>query len=150
MCYFYFVLGENFDIKQHGMGLTHCVLVMLYADIYLGLYWPWQHQYVTWVIIDFLLVRLCAIHIDKLVQERYNSIANALELRVSCTNPLTWEKFTVSAHTARSPSGPWVNLKQDGMGSKPQDRTEHIHGSVQERHYSIANALELCLSWTNP
>ena len=27
-------------------------------------------------------------NIDELVQERRNSIANALELRVSCTNPL--------------------------------------------------------------
>ena len=29
-------------------------------------------------------------HIDGLVQERRNSIANALELRLSCTNPLIW------------------------------------------------------------
>ena len=28
--------------------------------------------------------------IDKLVQERRNSIANALELRLSCTNPLIY------------------------------------------------------------
>ena len=28
------------------------------------------------------------LHIDGLVQERHNSIANALELRLSCTNPL--------------------------------------------------------------
>ena len=28
-------------------------------------------------------------HIDGLVQERHNSIANALELRLSCTNLLT-------------------------------------------------------------
>ena len=27
------------------------------------------------------------LHIDGLVQERRNSIANALELRLSCTNP---------------------------------------------------------------
>ena len=26
-------------------------------------------------------------HIDGLVQERHNSIANALEMRLSCTNP---------------------------------------------------------------
>ena len=26
----------------------------------------------------------------------------------------------------------------------------HIHGLVQERRNSIANALELCLSWINP
>ena len=27
---------------------------------------------------------------DGLVQERHNSIANALELRLSCTNPSNW------------------------------------------------------------
>ena len=38
--------------------------------------------------------RVCSdsisLHIDGLVQERRNSIANALELRLSCTNPLIW------------------------------------------------------------
>ena len=29
----------------------------------------------------------CNLYIDRLVQERRNSIANALELRLSCTNP---------------------------------------------------------------
>ena len=29
-------------------------------------------------------------HVDGLVQERCNSIANALELRISCTNPSIW------------------------------------------------------------
>ena len=29
-------------------------------------------------------------HIDGLVQKRHNSIANALELCISCTNPLLW------------------------------------------------------------
>ena len=29
-------------------------------------------------------------HIDGLVQERRNSIANAMELRLSCTHPLTY------------------------------------------------------------
>ena len=35
-------------------------------------------------------------YIDGLVQERRNSIANALELRVSCTNPSTWSHCCVS------------------------------------------------------
>ena len=30
------------------------------------------------------------VHIDGLVQERCNSIANALELHLSCTNPLIY------------------------------------------------------------
>ena len=33
-------------------------------------------------------------HIDGLVQERRNSIANALELRLSCTNPSMWYRIT--------------------------------------------------------
>ena len=32
-------------------------------------------------------------HIDGLVQERCNSIANALELSLSCTNPCRYEEF---------------------------------------------------------
>ena len=32
-------------------------------------------------------------HIYRLVQERRNSIANALELRLYCTNPLIYRKF---------------------------------------------------------
>ena len=31
-------------------------------------------------------------HVDVLLQERRNSIANALELRFSCTNPSIWKK----------------------------------------------------------
>ena len=30
-------------------------------------------------------------HADRLVQERCNSIADALELRLSCSNPLIWD-----------------------------------------------------------
>ena len=40
------------------------------------------------------IYRLC--HLDGLVQERCNSIANALELRLSCTNPLIWGKQPLS------------------------------------------------------
>ena len=41
------------------------------------------------VICEAMVVTLMGGHqIDGLVQERCNSIANALELRLSCTNPL--------------------------------------------------------------
>ena len=33
---------------------------------------------------------LCHDHLDGLVQERRNSIANALELRLFCTKPSIW------------------------------------------------------------
>ena len=32
------------------------------------------------------------VHIDGLIQERRNSIANTLELRLSCPNPSIWDK----------------------------------------------------------
>ena len=40
---------------------------------------------VVYEVISFLLIQE---YFDGLVQERRNSIANALELRLSCTNPL--------------------------------------------------------------
>ena len=33
-------------------------------------------------------------HLDGLVQERCNSIANAVELRLSCTNPFIWYDYS--------------------------------------------------------
>ena len=39
-------------------------------------------------------------HIDGLVQERRNSIANALELRLSCTNPSIFEFCDKVSHNA--------------------------------------------------
>ena len=62
------------------------------------------------------------------MQERYNSIANALELCLSCTNPY----ISCSDATILYPSN------------------QHINGLAKERCNSIANALELRLSCTNP
>ena len=45
--------------------------------------------------------------IDGLVQERRNSIANALELRFSCTNPSVWNVAITL---------PWVNPSGDETG----------------------------------
>ena len=36
------------------------------------------------------MLPICHIYIDGLVQERRNSIANALELRLSCTDPYSY------------------------------------------------------------
>ena len=38
-------------------------------------------------------VMVCNVHVDGLVQERHNSIANALELHLSCTNPSMYCEF---------------------------------------------------------
>ena len=43
-------------------------------------------------IADALELRLSCTNPSGLMQERRNSIANALELRLSCTNPSIWTK----------------------------------------------------------
>ena len=46
-----------------------------------------MQSHVIYVFHQEKMVSLAPLHIDGLVQERRNSIANALELRLSCTNP---------------------------------------------------------------
>ena len=55
--------------------------------------------------------------VDGLVQERHNSISNALELRLSCTNPSKWKHFLhadfhVSLMVARTTF--WTNTRVAG------------------------------------
>ena len=40
---------------------------------------------------EAMTIQFCDAYIDGLVQERRNSIANALELRLSCTNPSIYD-----------------------------------------------------------
>ena len=47
-----------------------------------------------------LLCQIHVAHVDGLVQERWNSIANALELHLSCTKPpILWEQLVLFAVT---------------------------------------------------
>ena len=92
---------------------------------------------------------------DGLVQERRNSIANALELHLSCTIPPT-------SSTNPSSMGGLVHERRNSIANAlelrlsctipPTSSTNpsSMGGLVQERHNSIANALELRLSCTNP
>ena len=53
-------------------------------------------------------------HIDGLVQERRNSIANALELRLSCTNPSIWPSSVLCEEhytMVKTSHFPWYVLK---------------------------------------
>ena len=73
---------------------------------------------------------------ELLVQERCNSIANALELHLSCTKPLKYKQtndYTLSSFVVIS----WILLL-------------YIDGLVQERRNSSVLAMELRLSCTNP
>ena len=68
-------------------------------------------------------------HVDGLVQERHNSIANALKLRLSCTNP----SMPCGSHCRAIILVPC-----------------HLDGLVQERRDCSALAMELYLSCINP
>ena len=76
------------DAIWHQRSWSSVVQVMLVA---------WWHQAVTWTNVDKPSPRSSDIHsktyIDGSVQERHNSIANALELCLSCTNPSIWCLF---------------------------------------------------------
>ena len=68
-------------------------------------------------------------HIDGLVQERRNSIANALELRRSCTNPSTWSE------TIQKKTSPWgrLNIKM----SSYQYRVSHVKDKTVSRPFYL-------------
>ena len=66
---------------------------------------------------------------DGLVQERCNSIANAMELRLSCTNPSIWYW--------NCPPGPWFNIKMSSYqyrkshyGDKTILRPSYLHNGI--------------------
>ena len=85
--------------------------------------------------------------IDGLVQERHNSSALAMELRLSCINPSKCiiRKF---AHCHNLPA------KDNVLSFNVMKRFEkiwiHMDGLVQERHNSSALTMKLRLSSTNP
>ena len=90
-------------------------------------HWYVTMCYVTWrplpTLCYIIFVISTATHFDGLMQERRNSIANALELHLSCTKPSIWGVIFTATH---------------------------FDGLMQERRNSIANALELRLSCTKP
>ena len=74
------VEGRELDMIGYNMGMIYCISIS-YDKV---------KHFTVWYIL-FQLTYLS--YIDGLVQERHNSIANALELRLSCTDPsiLTWK-----------------------------------------------------------
>ena len=73
-------------------------------------------------------------HSNALMLKRCNSSADALELHLYCNKLSIW-----------SPNGYWEVFSNDSWNPGIQ-----MDGLVQERHKSIANTLEFCLSCTNP
>ena len=55
----------------------------------------YRYLWCQWLTPETMLL-VIVYQFDGLVQERRNSIANALELRLSCTNPSNWYVLTTS------------------------------------------------------
>ena len=76
--------------------------------------------------------------IDGLVQERRNSIANALELRLSCSNSSKCTAETFCRGLQGSPeAGPWFNIKMSSYqyrkshcGDKTVVRSSYLHNGI--------------------
>ena len=87
---------SNGDVLHQAIGRT--------CEQWAGTYTAWISNYIPLYIVwcNYLSmphtfapgteVLTDIVHIDGLVQERRNSIASAMELRLSCTNPLIWHK----------------------------------------------------------
>ena len=80
------------------------------------------------------------------MQERRNSIANVLELRLSWINQLIWGSYL----QRRVLWSGWHGFKTKPQKSKYMQGTEHVDRLMQERRNSSALAMELHLSCTNP
>ena len=99
-------------------------------------------------------------HIDGLVQERRNSIANTLELRLSCSKTLTWNTDTGTFISSEQFGKERVFSWQGTAGYffffffSMKQHFDFLHqdidGLVQERRNSVANTLELRFCCTNP
>ena len=114
-------------------------------------------------------------HIDGLVQDCSNSIANALELLPACTKPSICTLWTASSPIGQKPDDEDINCDSKPLSWilwcvllstcifkfrwQSYDRSErggfnlrhpHIDGLVQERRNSSALAMELRLYCTNP
>ena len=84
-------------------------------------------------------------NIDGLVQETRSSIANALEIRLSCINPSICGSASDESYYIRG-----SDMKLWWSCSSKLKFLSNIDGLVQETRSSIANALEIRLSCTNP
>ena len=81
-------------LSIHSKSSLHKCSILNSALPYLCMIW---FSYKIWL----CCLMYISLHFDEFVQERRNSIANALELRLSCTNPsICSQSFTHSISTA--------------------------------------------------
>ena len=83
-----FVLGENEGLILRAIEMFTDEVRMVFT--YLRFHFKLEHQdLLYWNI--FIVRRFChCSHFDGLLQKRRNSMANALELRLSCAKPSIW------------------------------------------------------------
>ena len=74
-------------------------------------------------------------HVDGFVQERRNSIANTLELRLSCTNPSIWRRCFVLQETLRTTNRRWTERPRSNATNLAWPLTE------SERRTSITGCV---------
>ena len=73
--------------RNHVRNITNSGLSCVYADVLAPPLTTWHHQAHRFRSSNPVWVQDRHMHIDGLVQERRNSSALAVELRLSCTNP---------------------------------------------------------------
>ena len=124
----------------------------------------WESQ-ATYTECTFIMTFLCywdLEDIDGLVQERRNSIANALELRLSCTEDWATDMCLYIVLFAK-PCQEWLYqlqlqsqialsnvsiLNTELLWSNTFVFITHIDGLGQDCSISIANSLKILQSWT--
>ena len=96
------------ESQLNNTDLTFIVIWPRFNGVWPWKFWPWSMEEIKWnsivgteyhcisKIYAYCFIVLCfavVLYINGLKQERLNSIANALELCISCTKPWTWSKW---------------------------------------------------------
>ena len=77
-------------IEKHFLYLLNAYKVFIKQLVYIIIVLPIVLKYKHKSYINVLTLLSCQHEINGLMQERRNSCALAMELRLSCTNPLIW------------------------------------------------------------
>ena len=82
----YTVASGIWSLHTH-MGYLFCMQITILAQV---IWWAHHTSCCVCVWYDTAVDKKCTSHFAEFMQERHNSIANELELRISCTDPSIW------------------------------------------------------------
>ena len=144
-----FLCKKHSLLTQISQKLTHSGLAMPNEDIELCQHWlkewlvAWWHQAITWTNVDLSSIRFSDSHLRAIEQE----IPQPSVLKMA------W-KLLKSKISFKSHRGQWAITAIHDICQQWFVKSSvfwcYIDGLMQERRNSIANALELRLSCTNP